>query len=171
MRKNRYITKSWWQLLVGSSLICLFWDMLRIMLLVNPLEHLEDSSCVSMLRYCQSDSELCDCPWDKPAYVIHAQFVQCVFIVPQAKSCQSPNFVTFHIFFWCYCCLFVSNEGEVSLHFDLPSVYNHTWSLLLKAIIRVRVHRLSRYTEIHWTAECWLKQLLMHWRKSGSCYR
>ena len=36
---------------------------------------------------------ICDQIWENPPYWINAQFVQCMFSVPQVKNCQSPDFV------------------------------------------------------------------------------
>ena len=71
---------------------------------------------------------ICDRIWENPPYGICARFVQCAFLVAKVKICQSPDFVI-------YvsnnpssnCCrhlrrLIVLYKGEISLHFDPPSV-------------------------------------------------
>ena len=45
--------------------------------------------------------------------------------------------------------LLISYKGKLSLHFDPPSLYSCcVWSLLLKEIIRIPVHGVSRYSWI-----------------------
>ena len=78
---------------------------------------------------------------------------QCTFLVPWVKNCQSPVYVI----------LFMSNNlstnlsrhlqrvniSEISLHFNLPSLYScRTWSLLLRVLISIPARGLSRYSYI-----------------------
>ena len=89
-------------------------------------------------------SILCDRIWRNPAYGIRALFAQCAFLVAQVKKCQSWVFVIFmpknlptNL---CHRLrrLTVSYKGEISLHFDLPSLYYcRTRSPLLWALIRI----------------------------------
>ena len=95
----------------------------------------------------------CDRLWENPAYGICAQFAQCTFLVPQVKNYESPNFVTsvsknpFSNYYRRLWRLAVSYKGEISLHFDLPSLYScRTRSPLLRAIIRIPTCGLSRYS-------------------------
>ena len=92
----------------------------------------------------------CDRIWQNPAYEIRAQ---CAFFSTWGKKCRSWVFVIFmsknlstnlcHRLWR----LTVSYKGEISLHFDLPSLYScRTRSPLLWALIRIPASRLSRYS-------------------------
>ena len=102
---------------------------------------------------------ICDRTWENLVYGINAQFVQCWFLVPQGllvpqvKNYESPNFVISMSKNPSSNCshrlrrIAVSYKGEISLHFDLPSLYScRTQSPLLRVIIRIRTRRLSRYS-------------------------
>ena len=72
----------------------------------------------------------CDRISENPPYEINVQYVQCMFLVPQVKICQSPDSVipmsknpssNSYRRLWR---LVVSYKAEISLHFDLPSLYS-----------------------------------------------
>ena len=96
---------------------------------------------------------VCDWICENPACRKNAQVTQCAFLVPQVENCQSPVFVMFmsknlstnlchHLQR-----VNVSNQGKISLCFDLPSLYSrHTRSPLLRALIRIAMRGLSRHS-------------------------
>ena len=104
--------------------------------------------------------------------------MQYAFLVAKVKNCRSPNFVTSmskNPFNGCHCLwrLIVSYKGKVSL-FNLCSLYSCcAWSPLLKAIIRIRVHRqsrcIARFVELLNIDSPVL--LLSHRRRNSSDYR
>ena len=105
------------------------------------------------LSYSWSLKRIYDQIWENPPYGINAQSAQCAFLVPQAKNCQSPDFVismSNNPSSNCCCRLWrlvVSYKGKISLHFDLPSLYSClARSPLLRALIRIPAHGLSRYS-------------------------
>ena len=73
---------------------------------------------------------ICDRISENPAYCPSAHMAQCAFIVPQVKKCQNSVFVIFMSknLSTNLCCRLwrvnVSYQGEISHHFDLPSLYN-----------------------------------------------
>ena len=90
--------------------------------------------------------QICDRIWENPAYCPNAHIAQCTFLVHQVKKCQSPVFFTSmsenlsinlcrriqRVSIW--------YQGEISLHFDLPSLYScRTRSPLLRELIRIPV--------------------------------
>ena len=97
--------------------------------------------------------EICDRIWENPPYAIRARFAQCAFLVAQVQICQSPDFVISMSNNPSSNCsrrlrrLVVSYKGEISLHFDPPSLYScRVRSPLLREIIRIRARGLSRYS-------------------------
>ena len=87
-----------------------------------------------------------------PPYVILTRFAQCAFLVAQVQICQSPDFVISMSNNPSSNCsrrlrrLVVSYKGEISLHFDPPSLYScRVRSPLLREIIRIRARGLSSY--------------------------
>ena len=99
--------------------------------------------------------KLCDRIWQNPAYGIHALFAQCMLLVPQVKKCQSWVFVIYmpKNLSTNLCRrlrrLTVSYKGEVSLHFNLPSLYSYrTRSLLLWALVRLLYLDTARFIEL-----------------------
>ena len=81
-------------------------------------------------------------------YGTNVQFTQCVFLVPQVRNCRSPDYVI-HVKepFFCYRRLrrlVVKYTGEMSLHFDRPSLYSCcAQSLLLRVLIGISARGLS----------------------------
>ena len=95
----------------------------------------------------------CDRIWENPACRENAQAAQCVLLVPQVKKCWSRVFIIFMSknLSTNLCChlrrLTVSYKGEISLHFDLPSLYSCcTRSPLLWVLITIPASGLSRYS-------------------------
>ena len=83
----------------------------------------------------------------------NTQFAQCAFLVPGVKNCQSPDFVismSNNPSSNCYRRLrrlVVSYKSEISLYFDLPSLYScRTRSPLLRTLIRIPARGLSRHS-------------------------
>ena len=97
--------------------------------------------------------DICDWIRENPPYGINVQFAQCAFLVPKVKICQSPDFVvsmsknpSFN-YYRRLRRLVVSYKGEISLHFDLPSLYSCcVRSPLLRTLIGIRARGLSRYS-------------------------
>ena len=89
------------------------------------------------------------CDWN-PACRESAQVMQCAFLVPQVESCQSPvlSYSCQRTFLLTFAVrVNVTYQGEISLHFDLPSLYScHTQCPLLRVLIRIPVRRLSRHS-------------------------
>ena len=97
----------------------------------------------------------CDRIWENPAYRENAQAAQCALLVPQVKICQIRVFVIFisknlstNL---CHNLrrVNVSYQGEISLHFDLPSLYGScTRSPLLWALIRILYLDTARFMKL-----------------------
>ena len=101
---------------------------------------------------------MCDRILQNPAYGTCAQLVQCAFLVPQVKNCQTSNFVVaMSKNLSSNCChrlrrLGISYQGKISLYrrLDLPSRCScRAWSPLLWALIRIRASGLSRRMLTH----------------------
>ena len=99
-------------------------------------------SCMYLLKHKFAFGK-CDRIWENPAYRKNSQAVQCAILVPQLKKCQSRVFVIFiskNLSNLCHHLrrVNISYQGEISLHFDLPSLYGScTRSPLLWAQIRI----------------------------------
>ena len=99
---------------------------------------------------------ICDRIWENPPYGICARFAQCAFLVPKVEICQSPDFVIIYMSnnLSSNCCrclqrLVVLYEGEISLHFDLPSSHNRcTRNPLLWALIRILYLDTARFIKL-----------------------
>ena len=111
----------------------------------------------------------------KTRHVARTHIAQCVFLVPQVENSQIPVFVIFmsknlstnlchHL--WR---VNLSYQGEISLRFDLPSLYSCcTQNPLPRTLIRIPVHGLSRFVELLYVHSPF--KLLRH-QRSGSCYQ
>ena len=84
-----------------------------------------------------------------------ALFTQCTFSIPQVEKYQSPVFVIFMSKnLSTNLCrrlrrLTVSYKGEISLHFDVPSLYScRTQSPLLRVLIRILYLGIARFIEL-----------------------
>ena len=103
-------------------------------------------------RLALGQSLVCDQICKNPACRENAQVAQCALLVPQVKNCQNPVFVIFtsnlSTNLWRRLWrVNVSYQGEISLHFDLPSLYScRTRSPLLRALIRIPARGLSRHS-------------------------
>ena len=142
------------------------------------------TNMVAVPQLCTSHENIlyihvCDQIWENPAYCHNMYMAQCAFLVPQVKICRSPVYVI----------LFISKnlsinlchhlrrvnlnyQGEISLHFDLPSLYScRTQTPLLRALIWLPAHRLSTARFIELLSVHSPFKLLRHWRRSGSRYQ
>ena len=105
--------------------------------------------CKDSEKSCTNCNQICE----NTACCENAQVMQCTFLVPQVENCLSLVFVIFMSKnlstnlcrrLWR---VNVSYQGEISLHFDLPSLYScRTWNPLLRALIRIPARRLSRHS-------------------------
>ena len=93
--------------------------------------------------------------WENRPYGIRARFTQCAFLVAQVEICQSPDFVIYMSNNpSTNCCrhlrrLVVLYEGEISLHFDLPSRHSRcTWSPLLWALVTILYLDTARFIKL-----------------------
>jgi hypothetical protein len=96
---------------------------------------------------------VCDRIWENPPYGIRARFAQSAFLVAQVENYQSPAFVIYMSSNPSSNCsrhlrrLVVSYQGEISLHFDPPSLYSCRVRIpLLREIIKIRARGLPRYS-------------------------
>ena len=134
---------------------------LSLFLLISIDNHLPCMSrCCSLsllfvdtLKLLSEYFHICDQIWQNPAYCQNTHMAQCAFLASQVKKYRSPVFVIFMSKnLLTNCChqlrrVDVSYQGEISLHFDLPSLYDcRTRSLLLWALIGIPASRLSRYS-------------------------
>jgi predicted RNA methylase len=122
----------------------LLWS--RSGLCAKPHEKLVDGGNVRL-------QSKCDQIWENPPYGIRARFAQSTFLVAQVEICQSPHFVIYMSSNPSSNCshhlrrLVGSYHGEISLHFDPPSLYSRRVQIpLLREIIKIRARGLPRYT-------------------------
>ena len=93
----------------------------------------------------KSISAICDRIWENLAYCHNTHMAKCMLLVPQVKKCQI-KFLSYSCNLFTDLCrrlrrVCITYQGEISLHFNLPSLYScRTWSPLLRVLIRIPAH-------------------------------